>query len=89
MQAAEAQLSAARAKADADASTSDKLKRPSPTAGVFVGNHLVLAQKAVETNQSQITAAQQAMEASYKGTGCAPSYHSPKRMSRACRTGRL
>jgi membrane fusion protein (multidrug efflux system) len=63
VQAAESQLSAARAKADGDASTYDKLKAASATPGVVAGNELVLAQKAVEADQSQIAAGQQTAEA--------------------------
>lgn len=63
VQAAEAQLAVVRAKADADTSTFDKLKAASATAGVVAGNDLVLAQKAVEADQSQIAAAQQTTDA--------------------------
>jgi RND family efflux transporter MFP subunit len=63
LQAAEAQLSVARAKTDADASTFGKLKAAAETPGVVAGNDLVLAQKAVEADQSQIAAAQQTAEA--------------------------
>jgi RND family efflux transporter MFP subunit len=63
LQAAEAQLAVARSKADADKSTYDKLKTASATPGVVAGNDLVLAQKAVEADQSQIAAAQQTAEA--------------------------
>jgi RND family efflux transporter MFP subunit len=63
LQAAEAQLAAARTKADADASTYDKLKAASATPGVVAGNDLVLAQKTVEGDQSQIAAAEQTAEA--------------------------
>lgn len=63
LQAATAQLAVVRAKADADASTFDKLKAASSTPGVVAGNDLVLAQKAVEGDQSQIAAAQQTVEA--------------------------
>jgi RND family efflux transporter MFP subunit len=63
LQAAEAQLAVARSKADADASTSDRLKAAATTPGVVAGNDLVLAQKAVEADQSQIAAAQQTAEA--------------------------
>jgi len=63
LQAATAQLAVTRAKADADASTYDKLKAASATPGVVAGNDLVLAQKAVEVDQSQIAAAQQNVEA--------------------------
>lgn len=59
LQAAEAQLAVARSKAEADASTYDKLKAASATPGVVAGNDLVLAQKSVEGDQSQIAAAQQ------------------------------
>jgi membrane fusion protein (multidrug efflux system) len=63
LQAAEAQLAVARSKADADASTADKLKAASATPGVVAGNDLILAQKSVEADQSQIVAAQQTAEA--------------------------
>jgi membrane fusion protein, multidrug efflux system len=63
LQAAEAQLAVARSKADADASTYDKLKAASATPGVVAGNDLVVAQKAVEADRSQIAAAQQTAEA--------------------------
>jgi membrane fusion protein, multidrug efflux system len=63
LQAAEAQLSAARARVDADASTFEKLKAASATPGVVAGNDLVLAQKTTEADQSQMAAAQQTVEA--------------------------
>ena len=63
LQSAEAQLSAVRAKADASASTYDKLKAASATPGVVAGNDVVLAQKAVEADKSQIAAAEQNVEA--------------------------
>jgi RND family efflux transporter MFP subunit len=63
VQAAEAQLSVTRAKADADTSTFDRLKAASATPGVVAGNDVVVAQKAVEADQSQIAAAQQTAEA--------------------------
>jgi RND family efflux transporter MFP subunit len=63
LQAAEAQLAVARSKADANASTYEKLKAASATPGVVAGNDLVLAQKAVEADQSQIAAARQHVEA--------------------------
>lgn len=63
LQAAEAQLAVARSKADADTSTYERLKAASATPGVVAGNDLVLAQKAVEADQSQIAAAQQTAEA--------------------------
>lgn len=61
--AAEAQLAVARTKADADASTLDRLKGASATPGAVAGNDLVLAQKTVESDQSQIVSAQQTVEA--------------------------
>jgi RND family efflux transporter MFP subunit len=67
LQGAEAQLAVARSKADADTSTYDKLKAASATPGVVAGNDLVLAQKAVEADQSQITSAQQTVEAARQG----------------------
>ena len=48
---------AIRAKADANASTYEKLKAASATPGVVAGNDVVLAQKTVEADQSQIAAA--------------------------------
>jgi membrane fusion protein, multidrug efflux system len=63
LQAAEAQLAVARTKAEADASTLDKLKAASATPGAVAGNDLVLAQKTVESDQSQIVSAQQTVEA--------------------------
>ncbi|HTM02077.1 MAG TPA: efflux RND transporter periplasmic adaptor subunit [Vicinamibacterales bacterium] len=63
LQAAEAQQGTAQAKADADASTFDKLKAASATPGVIAGNDLVLAQKTVEGDRSQIAAAQKNVEA--------------------------
>jgi membrane fusion protein (multidrug efflux system) len=63
VQAAEAQLASARSKADADVSTYEKLKAASATPGVVAGNDVVLAQKAVESQQGQIAAAQQNIEA--------------------------
>jgi RND family efflux transporter MFP subunit len=67
VQAAEAQLAVARSKADADASTYERLKTASATPGVVAGNDLVLTQKAVEADQSQIAAAQQNAEAARQG----------------------
>ena len=63
LQAAEAQLAAARSKADADASTYDKLKAASATPGVVAGNDLVLAQKGRRGRPGQVAAAQQNVEA--------------------------
>ena len=63
LQVAEAQLAVAQSKADAGAGTYDRLKAAAATPGVVAGNDLMLAQKAVEADQSQITAAQQTAEA--------------------------
>jgi RND family efflux transporter MFP subunit len=63
LQAAEAQLASTRAKADADAGTYERLKAAAQTPGVVAGNDVVLAQKTVESQQSQIVAAQQNVEA--------------------------
>jgi membrane fusion protein (multidrug efflux system) len=63
LQGAEAQLAAVRSKADADASTYAKLQAAAATPGVVAGNDVVLAQKAVEADQSQVAAAQQNVEA--------------------------
>jgi membrane fusion protein (multidrug efflux system) len=63
LQGAQAQLGAARSRADGDASTYDKLKAASATPGVVAGNDVVLAQKALEADQSQVTAAEQNVEA--------------------------
>ena len=63
LQAANAQLSVARARADADASTFDKLKAASATPGAVAGNDLVVAQKTAESDQSQVDAARQTADA--------------------------
>lgn len=63
MQSAEALLGTVTAKADADASTYEKLTAAAATPGVVAGNDVVLAQKAVEADRSQIAAAQQNVEA--------------------------
>jgi membrane fusion protein, multidrug efflux system len=63
LQSAEAQLAAIRAKADASASTYEKLKAASATPGVVAGNDVVLAQKTVEADESQMSAARQNVEA--------------------------
>ena len=63
LQGAAAQLAALRAKADASASTYERLKAASATPGVVAGNDVVLAQKAVEADKSQIAAAEQNVEA--------------------------
>jgi len=63
VQAATSQLAATRAKADADTSTYDKLRAASATPGVVAGNDLVIAQKAVEADLSQVAAAEQNTQA--------------------------
>ena len=63
LQAVEAQLAAVRAKAEADSGTFAKLKAAASTPGVVAGNDLVLAQKAVEADTSQVSASQQTVEA--------------------------
>ena len=63
LQAAEAQVAAAQARADASASTYDKLKAASATPGAVAGNELTQAQKTVESDRSQATAAQRNVEA--------------------------
>lgn len=63
LQSAQAELSVARSKSDGDASTYDKLKAASATPGVVAGNDVVLAQKTLEADQSQVMAAEQNVEA--------------------------
>ncbi len=63
LQNTESQLAAIRSKAEADASTYERLKAASATPGVIAGNDVVLAQKTVETDQAQLAAAQQSIEA--------------------------
>jgi membrane fusion protein (multidrug efflux system) len=63
LQSAQAQLSAARSKSDGDASTYDKLRAASATPGVVAGNDVVLAQKTLEADQSQVMSADQNVEA--------------------------
>jgi RND family efflux transporter MFP subunit len=63
LQAAEAQLAAARSKADADKATFDRLKAASATPGVVAGNDVVLAEKAAESSAHQALALQQSVEA--------------------------
>jgi RND family efflux transporter MFP subunit len=64
VQAADAQLLAAKAKADADKSTFDRLKAASATPGVVAGNEVVVAEKAADASQNQVVVAQQSVEAS-------------------------
>jgi membrane fusion protein, multidrug efflux system len=59
LQAVEAQLASARARGEASASTYDRLKAASATPGVVAGNELLQAQKAVESDRSQVAAAEQ------------------------------
>jgi membrane fusion protein, multidrug efflux system len=63
VQSAEALLETAKSKREADAGTYEKLKAAAATPGVVAGNDLVIAQKAVEVEESQIAAAQQNIEA--------------------------
>jgi membrane fusion protein (multidrug efflux system) len=63
LQAAEAQLGAVRSKADADTSTYERLKAASAIPGVVAGNDLLLAEKTVDANRSQVVAAEQNVEA--------------------------
>jgi membrane fusion protein, multidrug efflux system len=63
VQAAEAQLSGARAKADADQSTFARLKAASATPGVVAGNDVAIAEKTAEASASQVRAAEQGVEA--------------------------
>ena len=60
---AQAQLGVARSKADGDSSTYEKLKAAAATPGVVAGNDVVLAEKAVEGNRSQIAAAERTVDA--------------------------
>jgi membrane fusion protein (multidrug efflux system) len=63
LQAAEAQLSVARAKADADKGTYEKLKAASATPGVVAGNDVLIAGKAAEASEGLVAAGQQNVEA--------------------------
>ncbi len=63
VQAAEAQLGAARSQADAETSTYERLKAAAATPGVVAGNDLVLAEKTMEAGRSQVAAAQQTVAA--------------------------
>lgn len=69
LQAAEAQLAAARSKVDADASTYDRLKTASATPGVVAGNDLVVAEKSLEGARNQMAAIQQSVEAARSELG--------------------
>lgn len=63
LQAAEAQLTAARARAESDRGTFDKLKAASATPGVVAGNDVLVAEKTADATQSQVGSAQQMVEA--------------------------
>lgn len=63
LQAATAQLAAARAKADADEATFGRLKSASATPGVVAGNDVVVAEKSAEASRNQVVAAEQQVEA--------------------------
>ena len=63
LQAAEAQLAGARAKADADAGTAERLKKASAIPGVVAGNDVLVAEKAADASRSQVTSAEQGVEA--------------------------
>src|SRR5687767_2867595 len=63
LQAADAQISVARAKADADKSTFERLKAASATPGVVAGNDVLVAGKSADASQNQVVAAQQSVEA--------------------------
>jgi RND family efflux transporter MFP subunit len=63
LQAAEAQLSVARAKADADKGTFARLKAASATPGVVAGNDVLIAEKAADASANQVLAAEQSVEA--------------------------
>jgi membrane fusion protein (multidrug efflux system) len=63
LQAADAQLSVAKAKADADKSTFERLKAASATPGVVAGNEVLVAEKAADASLNQVVVAQQSVEA--------------------------
>jgi RND family efflux transporter MFP subunit len=63
LQAAEAQLSVARARSDADRATFERLKAASATPGVVAGNDVVTAEKTADASASQVIATQQSVEA--------------------------
>ena len=63
LQAAEAQLSVARAKAAADKGTFARLKAASATPGVVAGNDIVIAEKTADGSANQVLAAEQSVEA--------------------------
>jgi RND family efflux transporter MFP subunit len=63
LQSASAQLAATRARTDADSGTFDRLQAAAATPGAVAGNDVLVAQKAVEADRSQIAAAEQNTEA--------------------------
>jgi RND family efflux transporter MFP subunit len=63
LQSVEAQLGAARARSDAAASTYEKLKAANATPGVVAGNELTQAEKALDSDRSQVVAAEQTVAA--------------------------
>ncbi len=63
LQAATAQLAAARAKADAEQLTFERLKTASATPGVVAGNDVAVAEKSAEASRNQVVAAEQQVEA--------------------------
>jgi membrane fusion protein (multidrug efflux system) len=63
LQAAEAQLSVARAKSEADRATFERLTAASATPGVVAGNDVVIAEKTADASANQVIAAQQSVEA--------------------------
>lgn len=63
LQAATAQLAAARAKADADQLTFERLRTASATPGVVAGNDVAVAGKSAEASRNQVVAAEQQVEA--------------------------
>jgi membrane fusion protein, multidrug efflux system len=63
LQAAEAQLSVARAKSDADKATFERLKAASATPGVVAGNDVMIAEKTADASANHVIAAQQSVEA--------------------------
>jgi len=63
VQAADAQLSVAKARADADKSTFERLKAASATPGVVAGNEVLVAEKTADASQGQVVVAQQTVEA--------------------------
>lgn len=63
LQAASAQLAAARARADADQFTFDRLRTAAATPGVVAGNDVAVAGKSAEASRNQVVAAEQQVEA--------------------------